>query len=114
MARRGEAHLLVSRDTVEEFARVLGYAKFGLAADEIAQILADLRTFAEYVEVNEIVSVIVEDPTDNIFLNLARAGEASYIVSGDRHLLVLERFEGIPILSVRAFLEKIRSGGSAP
>lgn len=110
VARRGEADLLVSRETVGEFARVLGYVKFGLSADEIVQILADLRTFAEYVEVNEMVSAVAEDPTDDIFLSLARAGGASYIVSGDRHLLVLERFEGIPILSVRAFLVEIRRG----
>lgn len=107
MARRGEVDLLVSRETVQEFARVLGYPKFGLATDEIAEILGDLRTFAEYVEVIEAVSVIADDPTDNIFLALARAGRASRIVSGDRHLLLLRSFEGIPILSVRAFLEEM-------
>lgn len=110
MARQGEADLLVSRETVAEFARVLAYEKFSLAAHEIAEILDDLRGFAEYIRVDETVSVIAEDPTDNIFLSVARAGRASHIVSGDRHLLALESFEGIPILSVRVFLETIRSG----
>lgn len=107
LARRGEVRLIVSRDTVEELARVLGYEKFGLATGEIKEILTDLRTFAEYFEVRERVSIILDDPTDNIFLSLAREGGASRIVSGDRHLLALGDFEGIAIVSVRAFLEEM-------
>lgn len=107
MARRGEVSLIVSRDTVEKLARVLGYKKFGLAVGEIKEILADLRSFTEYVEVRERVSIIRDDPADNMFLSLAREGRASRIVSGDRHLLALGDFEGITIVSVRAFLEEM-------
>ncbi|MFP3896279.1 MAG: PIN domain-containing protein [Anaerolineales bacterium] len=32
------------------------------------------------------ISAIERDPTDNRYLECAIAGEASYIVSGDRHL----------------------------
>ncbi len=109
MARRGEVDLIVSRETVEEFARVLAYPKFGLSAVEIAEILADLRAFAEYVELDETVAAISEDPTDNVFLALARAGRATHIVSGDHHLLDLGSFEGVRILSVRAFIEQVRT-----
>lgn len=62
VARRGEVALLASSDTVSEFARVLAYSKFGLAVEEISEILDDLRTFAEHVEVREAVSAIAEIP----------------------------------------------------
>lgn len=67
-------------------------------------ILADPASFAEFVEVRETVSVIQEDPTDNIFLSLAAQGGAAYIVSGNRHLLRLREFRGIRIVTIRQFL----------
>lgn len=108
LARRGEADLLLSEEMVEALARVLAYPKFGLSTQEVAQVLNDLRGFATYLEVRDTAQVIEEDPTDNAILALARAGAASFIVSGDRHLLKLSAFEGIPILSVREFLEQFR------
>ena len=40
---------------------------------------------------------------DNPILACAVEGGADYIVTGDRDLLVLERFQGIPIISPAAF-----------
>ena len=37
-------------------------------------------------------------------------GEAAYLVSGDRLLLSLGMFQGIPIVSPRVFLEVIQQG----
>jgi predicted nucleic acid-binding protein len=45
---------------------------------------------------------------DNKFLAAAVVGRADYIVSGDKHLLSLEEFEGIPILNSRQFLQVIQ------
>ena len=53
-ARRGRYTLLISQQTIEEFIRILGYPKFGLTAEEIVPILADLASFAEFVEVREL------------------------------------------------------------
>jgi predicted nucleic acid-binding protein len=41
----------------------------------------------------------------NKFLELALSGDADCIVSGDRDLLVLNPFRGIPIIAPRDFLE---------
>jgi putative PIN family toxin of toxin-antitoxin system len=97
--------LLSSQATVEEFIRVLAYEKFALTPREIEPLIADLRRISEFVEVRSRKQIIKADPTDNIFLNLAIDGEADVIVSGDRHLLELKEFEGIPISSVRVFMK---------
>jgi uncharacterized protein len=107
--RASQWTLLSSQATVEEFIRVLAYEKFGLTPGEIEPVIADLRRISEFVEVRSRIRIIKADPTDNIFLNLAIDGEADVIVSGDRHLLELKEFEGIPILSVRSFM-KLRNG----
>ena len=100
----GQWTLLRSQAMVEEFIRVLAYEKFGLRPAEIQPFIADLSQISEFVQVRSDVRVITEDPTDNIFLNLAVDGAADVVVSGDRHLLAFKEFERIPILSVRSFL----------
>ena len=102
--RSGEWILLVSEETIEELIRVLAYNKFGLKPDEIAPIIDDLAQISQFVEVRTPVQAIKDDPTDNIFLSLAIDGMADAIVSGDHHLLNLNEFRGIPILTVREFL----------
>lgn len=99
---------VVSKAVVEEYLRVLAYSKFQLSVVEVRSLIErQLLPFAEPVEVTDIPVVIRQDPSDNIFLACAYAGRARYLVSGDRHLLTLKRYRGIPILTVRSFLSKL-------
>ena len=94
----------MSDETVNELIRVLAYSKIGLTAAEMEPIIQDLLSISEYVKVKSQLNIIVADPTDNIFLNLALDGYAEVIVSGDHHLLDVKRYRNISILSVRKFL----------
>ena len=103
--QRGKLGLVVSKAVVEEYLRVLAYPKFGLTAGEIKILTArELFPFMLPVKVTEVPKIIHEDPSDNIFLACAKAGKCRYIVSGDRHLLSLKKFESISILTVTDFL----------
>jgi len=53
---------------------------------------------AAFVEPEEALQVVSDDD-DNRVLEAALAGEADYIVSGDRALLSLGRYEGIEIVT---------------
>jgi predicted nucleic acid-binding protein len=48
-----------------------------------------------------------DDPNDDRILECALAAGADAVVSGDRHLLTLNRYEGIVIVSPREFLRLI-------
>ena len=78
-----------------EFISVLSYPKFGLKPVEILPIVNQLRKHIELIEIKSRISIIKEDPTDNIFLECALDGKVNYIISGDHHLLKLTIFEGI-------------------
>jgi predicted nucleic acid-binding protein len=51
---------------------------------------------------------VASDPDDDKIIEAAVVGKADAIVSGDHHLLDLVAVEGIPVLSVRQFLERLR------
>jgi predicted nucleic acid-binding protein len=51
---------------------------------------------------------VVRDPDDNHVIAASLESGAQFIVTGDRDLLTLESFNGIPILTPAAFLEHLR------
>jgi uncharacterized protein len=97
--------ILLSQATFAELRDVLGRTKVDryltrAVREEFLQRLLDESTVVEIIE------MIAEshDPKDDKFLELAVSGKASCIVSGDRDLLVLNSFRGIPILTPAEFL----------
>jgi uncharacterized protein len=107
--QEGRIVLLVSKDVLVEYFRVLSYPKFGLTQAEIKELIAEnVLPYAETVTIGTHPPDISEDPADDKFLFLADDGRARYIVSGDKHLLSLEKYRGIEILPVRNFLESFQ------
>jgi hypothetical protein len=51
---------------------------------------------------------VCRDPADDKFLALAHAGKATCIVTGDRDLLELGLFRGIPVVTPGQFLSRWR------
>jgi putative PIN family toxin of toxin-antitoxin system len=84
--------------------------KFGLSPNDADLVRAQLHSSAVVVKPTVILEVIEDDPDDNRVLECALAGGANYIVSGDRHLLQLGSYEGIPILTVRHFMDAVETG----
>ena len=82
---------LVSHATAAELLRVLSYPKFHLSDDEIEALLGDFLPFSEPVEVKEETAAVprLPDPDDRIFLQLAKAGTAEFLVTGDQDLLAV-------------------------
>jgi uncharacterized protein len=81
--------------------------KFKVPEEDTAMIRARIESIADLVEPEETLRVIEEDPDYNRVLECAVTGRANHIVSGDRHLVRLGSFRGIPIMRVRQFLDVI-------
>ncbi|MEF8936746.1 PIN domain-containing protein [Halovenus amylolytica] len=69
------------------------------------QEVETLRYYAEFVDPDPDFSVVDADPDDDKFFETAVAGHADHIVSGDQHLLDVESFKGIDVLTPREFYE---------
>jgi putative PIN family toxin of toxin-antitoxin system len=48
---------------------------------------------------------ICRDPDDDVFIEVALAGDAGFVVTGDEDLLVLKEYEGVRFVTPRAFLD---------
>ena len=57
--------------------------------------------------INPVSSIkLCRDPDDNKFLECAKDSHAIYIVSGDKDLLVIEKYENIQIVTAKDFCER--------
>jgi putative PIN family toxin of toxin-antitoxin system len=99
---------LVSTATTQELIRVLAYPKFHMNANEREELLADYLPFASVVRIPPVMAALPEcrDPFDVPFLQLAAAGKAKALVSGDKDLLALVGQFRVPILAPAAFLQR--------
>jgi uncharacterized protein len=111
---RGLFELIVTEAILSEYLRVLAYEhiqpRHRMSPAEIAQVVADFRSFAVLVEPGDPIAVIPDDPSDNMFLEAAVAGSCDYVVSGDPHLLRLGEYRGIQMLTPAAFLAILEQG----
>ena len=104
LARGGAIQLAISQAILDEVSRVLGM-KFGWTSGAIEMAREQILGFVERVEPVNRIDVVQEDPTDNRILECADAAGSEYIVTGDRHLLKLERYGAARILRPAEFLE---------
>lgn len=106
---RSSGRILASSETLAELSVKMttsAFAKKYGTNEERAEFVERMRDIMDFVSVTTEVHDSI-DPKDNIFLSLAIDGQADCIVSGDKkHLLVLDPFRGIPILSPSAFLDR--------
>ena len=110
-AWRPSRYLLVtSPSIISEIKRVVEAPsirkKYGLGRDPIARLILLLEKDTIVVPgLSTVAGAIPKDPTDEMFLSAALDAKADLNVSGDRHLLDLGEYKGVPILTVRQFLE---------
>lgn len=110
-ARERKVALYSSAPLLAELADILARPKFEkkIAASllTVDQLVARYSSLV-YVVRPALILPTSTDPDDDEVLAAAHAAHADMIVSGDRkHLLVLGKFEGIPILTVVLALAKI-------
>lgn len=83
-------YVLGSKDTVDELIAVLAYPKFGLTPADITALLGDFLPHVEVVEVPALRGAPrCRDAADQKFVDLAIAGGADVMVTGDKDLLTL-------------------------
>ena len=98
----GTDQLMTSRAILDELLEVLS-RKFARDAEELAHVAVFFSELALVVTPKRRLRV-VRDDSDNRILECAIAGRADAIVTGDKALLALKNFRGIPVVTLRSYL----------
>jgi putative PIN family toxin of toxin-antitoxin system len=108
--REGTLFLVSSPALLAELAEVIARPEFAaiLARSNTSpeHSLAELRALAEVIEPAPLAMPVCRDPDVDAVLALAIAARADLIVSGDRDLLDLPRFQDIAIVTPAEALRK--------
>jgi len=100
--------LVISPPVLEELERVIRYPRiqerYNLPEESLDVFLGLIGSQAITVNPSVEIDFIKVDPSDNRYLECAKEGDASYLVTGDKRLLELKEYEGIVILPPAGFL----------
>ena len=106
---QGKHILFTSRVLLEELDQVLKYPKFitifvkaGVGRQDVLRWMVRHSTIVMAKPLDR--PVILADPSDDCVLACALSASAEAVVSGDKHLLDIHSFRGIPILNADRFL----------
>ena len=109
-AWRAKAYtLVVSEHILDELARTLEkpYFRRRLTPAHVAADLALLRRQAIVTRITAHVSGVATHPEDDLVLATAVSARADYLVTGDRQLQDVGRYQAVTILSPRQFLDRL-------
>jgi putative PIN family toxin of toxin-antitoxin system len=100
--------LFISKDILSELKDVISRDNFGYTDVEVNTFIEAIISFSDIVNPEIEIDAIKADPDDNKILECAVASGASYIVSGDRHLLELKEYGTIKIIKPKAALDLLK------
>ena len=107
----GRFDLLFPEDLADELvekARTKPYLAERIAPEEVRELVDLLSEVSETVlKITTEIPAVTRDPKDDYLLAYALVGQADYLVTGDRDLLVLGQVEHTQIITARDFAEVI-------
>lgn len=113
--QKGAITVLLSREILDEYLRVLAYPNFQLSEGEIKGLIEEeLLPFVQVIRPGTRIRVVKRDPSDNKFLECAVAGKASVLIAGDNELLALRHYRSVRIQTPSRFLENFFRKGPRP
>lgn len=102
-----DSNLGISEPLLREFMEVLWRPKFDkyFTEAERTEVISEVLKYCVHFLPTKKINTS-SDPDDNMILELALTAKADCIISGDPHLLILNPFRDIPIMSASDFLNK--------
>ena len=110
-ARDGVINLYTTAVLLEELEDVLIREKFAerlrAAGVRAHDLVLGYGALAQVVEPAKIERIVIADPDDDAVIACAISSQSEVIVSGDSHLLELEQYQKIRIVTAAQFIRKI-------
>jgi len=108
LARIGQVESVTCKEILDEFAEKL-LVKFKFSEEMTQATVEEIRRFSRLIEISGTLKVVPDDPDDDMVVECAVMGDATHIVTGDKHLLSLTNHQGIAILKAAEFVALLSS-----
>jgi len=104
----GQCTLLLSNEVITEYEEIIAKRYDQETVQDVLRLLVSL-TNVELISPHYHWLLIVNDPDDDKFVDLAVAGNADFLVTNDRHFNVLAQapFPFVKAIKAEAFLEML-------
>lgn len=100
--------LAMSIATHEELCRMRGLQKntktLALTPPQEQELAEQMMIHCQLIYPDIAVMAIAEDESDNRYIEVALAAKDSYVITGDQHLLKLEKYNGTEMVTPAQFL----------
>jgi putative PIN family toxin of toxin-antitoxin system len=98
--------ILFSEELIEEIASTIAKPKLKkyFTGNALEEMLTQFEPYIDLIKVKKNIN-ICRDPKDNFLLDLAKAGKADFLLTGDNDLLTIEKNGKCKIMKISAFLE---------
>ena len=112
-AREGAFLVFLSEAIFAEVEHTLAYPRirrrYPSTDEDVRAFCEGLRTATSLVTDLPDTTAVPRDPNDDMVIATARAARASYLITRDRDLLILQTYEDITILTPEAFMATLRT-----
>jgi len=102
-----EIEVITSDALLAEIERTLSLDYFTQRTERLDREMAldVLRTYGVKITLTVTVEGVASHPEDDLILATALSAQVDYLVTGDKQLLARDGYEGLSIVSPRAFLD---------
>lgn len=108
LARIGQVESVTCQEILDEFAEKL-LLKFKFSEEMTQAAVEEVRGFSRLVEITGTLKTVPADPDDDMVVECAVIGNATHIVTGDKHLLSLRNHQSIAIAKAAEFVALLSS-----
>ncbi len=103
LAKIGQIESVTCQEIMDEFLEKL-LLKFKFSEDKAQSAIDEILSFSRIVEISGTLKAVPNDPDDDMVIECAVVGNASHIVTGDKHLLSLVKYQDIAIAKAADFV----------
>jgi uncharacterized protein len=108
LAKIGQAESVTCQEILDEFAEKL-LVKFKFSEEMAQAAVEEVSRFSRLIEIPGTLEAVPDDPDDDMVVECAVMGNATHIVTGDKHLLSLTSYQDIAILKAAEFVALLSS-----
>ena len=108
LAKIGQVESVTCQEILDEFAEKL-LVKFKFSEEMTQLAVKEVRDFSRLVDISGTLRAVPDDSDDDMVVECAVVGNATHIVTGDKHLLSLIKHQSIAIVKAAEFVALLAS-----